>query len=169
MMKNTDPYLYILLRNDLPSLTPGKAVAQGAHAANQFVAFMRKLKADAPESVPPLIEAFAEWEKSANGFGVTVVLGANRLQINRVVTLVEHDNTTLSPAAFRVCADKTFDPSYPYLVDREIAELIDHSEEEYGPVPVGDKMMCVRHEMTAAYVFGRKDDVRSFVMDLELY
>ena len=32
------PLLYILMRNDMDSMNPGKAMAQASHASNQFVA-----------------------------------------------------------------------------------------------------------------------------------
>lgn len=37
-MDANDPVLYILMRNDLDSMNPGKAMAQAAHAANEFTA-----------------------------------------------------------------------------------------------------------------------------------
>ena len=35
-IKETEPVLYILMRSDMVSLNPGKAMAQAAHAANCF-------------------------------------------------------------------------------------------------------------------------------------
>ena len=57
----TKPALYILMRTDLDSLTPGKAMAQAAHAANQFQTYTKFSVKDTP------------WFDG--GFGTTIVLG----------------------------------------------------------------------------------------------
>lgn len=59
MMLN--PALYILMRTDLDSLTPGKAMAQAAHAANQFQTYTN------------FTVETTEWFRG--GFGTTIVLG----------------------------------------------------------------------------------------------
>ena len=43
------PYLYILMRTDLPSLNPGKAMAQAAHAANKMTFIVDKHSQCVPE------------------------------------------------------------------------------------------------------------------------
>lgn len=59
------PVLYLVMRNDLPSLNPGKLAAQAAHCANACVARMRGHK------------ALLVWERqSRQSFGTTIVLGA---------------------------------------------------------------------------------------------
>lgn len=58
--------LYILMRSDMDSLTPGKACAQAAHAANEAVA------AAAAVGLGGMLD---EWEGDGE-FGTTVVLEA---------------------------------------------------------------------------------------------
>lgn len=56
--------LYIFMRSDLDSLNPGKAMAQAAHAANQFWANCTRTY------------AMQEWAKEGGSFGTTIVLDA---------------------------------------------------------------------------------------------
>ncbi len=63
-------YLYILMRNDMDSLNPGKAVAQGAHAANQFVKQRYQL----------WNKEYKKWAGD-RGYGTTIVLSASQQQI----------------------------------------------------------------------------------------
>lgn len=60
--------LYLIMRNDLPSLNPGKLAAQAAHCANACVAKMKKTN-------PAMLR---RWERQADTFGTTIVLGAGR-------------------------------------------------------------------------------------------
>ena len=56
--------LYILMRNDMDSLNPGKGMAQAAHASNHFMFW----NSDDME--------FKKW-CSYRAFGVTIVLSVN--------------------------------------------------------------------------------------------
>lgn len=56
-----NPALYILMRTDMESLTSGKAMAQAAHAANQFQTFTKHNVDN------------TAWFNG--GFGTTIVLG----------------------------------------------------------------------------------------------
>ena len=149
MVPNTpNPYLYILMRNDLDSLNPGKMVAQGAHAANQFTFQMGHLERwlartqdstlDPPEAPVPLVKQrqwrlYDQWVGSTkSGFGVTITLGVTEAQLRAVVG---HIKAVDGP----MCADITHDPTYP-LVDGKITHLI----------PLD----------TCGYVFGEKDELR---------
>jgi len=61
----TDPVLYILMRQDMDSLTSGKAMAQAAHAANQFVESFGN----------GLTPGYHDWKAMTDeGFGTTIVL-----------------------------------------------------------------------------------------------
>lgn len=77
------PVLYILMRNDLDSLNPGKAMAQASHASNQFV-----------HGVEPgynIDEAlFDTWQKeTSHGFGTVLVLSVNETQLRSSVMMAE--------------------------------------------------------------------------------
>jgi peptidyl-tRNA hydrolase len=66
------PALYILMRTDMASMNPGKAMAQAAHAANAF-----------GRSIQPLEMVEHWWGESSNGngwsgrFGTTIVLAVD--------------------------------------------------------------------------------------------
>lgn len=98
------PILYILMRSDLDSMNPGKAMAQACHAANQFV-FENGANA----------EVIAWTEQTPQGFGTTIVLDAD-------------DEATMR--RYLVTADAegyrcgiTHDPSYP-VRDGKVTHLV---------------------------------------------
>jgi peptidyl-tRNA hydrolase len=64
--------LYVFLRSDLESLTPGKAAAQVAHAASQCA---DRYKHEKTAGVKYLAEFYKEW-CGDRGFGTTIVLDA---------------------------------------------------------------------------------------------
>jgi hypothetical protein len=103
------PYLYILMRNDIGSMNPGKAVAQGTHAANQMI-FDAMIATDPlaqvlePERATVLAHMVATWTREARGFGTCIVLGASEKQMRASVA---------SATAARLHAGITHDPSYP--------------------------------------------------------
>jgi peptidyl-tRNA hydrolase len=64
---------YIIVRNDMNSMTPGRCAAQAAHAANQSV---KSLKEHGGNMIVD------EWEKETEkGFGTTIVLQADYDQL----------------------------------------------------------------------------------------
>jgi hypothetical protein len=141
-----DPYLYILMRSDLDSLNPGKMVAQGAHAANQFTyrveAFQEAVDLDGnnPNAKQQyVVNLFAQWKTSTpDGFGVTICLDVSGDQLPLVVDAANN---------FRCIAGVTHDPSYPLLDGRVI-----HS------IPLD----------TCGYVFGDKADLRILLGQFDL-
>lgn len=102
-------YMYILARTDLASMNAGKAVAQGAHAANKLVK-MAKQSGD-----KKLRKLLREWEKQTDqGFGVTITLGVKEAQMRSAVQVAQ---------ALGLHADICHDPTYP-LLDGEVCHLI---------------------------------------------
>ena len=108
--------LFVFLRSDLESMTPGKAAAQVAHAASQAAFFLR----ENPE--------FNKWEYSAadhmaadggfapdcyKGFGTTIVLDAGSL--SELPESLWFDVTAKG---------RVTDPSYP-LKDGKKTHLLD--------------------------------------------
>tara|TARA_R110000851_G_scaffold26079_1_gene74318 strand:- start:1412 stop:1831 length:420 start_codon:yes stop_codon:yes gene_type:complete len=79
--KDNDFVLYILMRTDLDSMNPGKAIAQGAHAANAFI------EEHLRDSGKPEIEAsIRDWRKqTTQGFGTVITLGVCEAQMTRAV------------------------------------------------------------------------------------
>lgn len=159
-----DALLYLLMRNDLDSMNPGKAVAHGAHAANKFTYDMAdrlRISMDRVSTVERdvLEHNYNWWVRSADGFGTTITLSGSLMEIQTAVTMAQAMG---HPAALSV------DPTYPYLLHREYADLIKHPE-DHPPVPTGNGMMlCFREEITAAYVFGFKDVLRPILRDFPL-
>ena len=143
-----EPYLYILMRSDLDSLNPGKAVAQGAHAANQCAFMMRKLADTTDDDATDQeskrnrrsLRLWRQWETSTRqGFGVTICLDVpNDTTLRSVVDAAQ---------SMGLSAGVTHDPSYP-LLDGRFLHLI----------PLD----------TCGYVFGDKEQLRILLGQFDL-
>ena len=107
----TYPCLYILCRNDLASMNPGKMAAQACHAANQMVHEYRQLSSMHDQF---LIDLYEEWYTSAKGFGTTLTLSVNEKELRDSIKLAK---------ALGFHAGITHDPSYP-LIDGQTLHLI---------------------------------------------
>lgn len=114
------PILYILARNDLASMNPGKLAAQASHASNAFVhhfhAFAQEQNSKAKT---PLFEecskAFYNWEHSTSqGFGTVIVLEGKMREINLSVKTLINMN---------YIAGIIHDPTYPIL-DGEVVHHV---------------------------------------------
>ena len=138
MKKHTPTHrLYILMRNDLPSLNPGKGMAHAAHAANQFT-FEHGKNTDVKN-----------WQHDANGFGTTICLSANREQLETVVKAAKKKGL---PAGL------TYDPEYGYSLHQEIAELIDRRTFTADAIINEDgRWVLFRKELTCGYLFVADD------------
>ncbi len=77
------PVLYILMRTDLDSMNPGKAMAQASHAGSTFVH-----NAEPGYNVDE--ELFNAWQKETpQGFGTVLVLGVTEVQMRTAVAVAE--------------------------------------------------------------------------------
>ena len=95
MKTDNIPVLYILMRNDLDSMNPGKAMAQASHASNAFVKSY-VLKGD---------DLYKQWEKETpQGFGTVLVLAVNELEMTQAVRVAR---------ACKFPAAVIHDPTYP--------------------------------------------------------
>jgi peptidyl-tRNA hydrolase len=83
MAKLSEIRLIILMRTDLASLNPGKAIAQGSHAAHAAV-FHAKASKD--ENLHDMVK---EWEhqSSDKSFGTCIVLGVKEFQMRQAVDI----------------------------------------------------------------------------------
>ena len=98
-----DLRLYILMRTDLVSMNPGKAVAQGAHAANQFV------------EEHQTNDFYKRWAASTpGGFGTTITLGVDAKQMYTAVHVAR---------ALNLLSGVVHDPTYP-LIDGDVLHLL---------------------------------------------
>lgn len=68
MNRVPEPTLYLLMRSDMASMTPGRIAAQASHATSLFETRMQAGPAD---------ESYQAWKNSADGFGRAIVLGIN--------------------------------------------------------------------------------------------
>lgn len=98
-----DPVLYVFVRTDLASMTPGRAVAQGSHASTMFALSANKVD-----------KLFNEW-RGDRGFGTVIVLGvADTTEMRRMYNIAfEHG----LPASLVV--DSTYslrDGEYTHLI-----------------------------------------------------
>lgn len=146
----TEYILYIIVRNDLPSLNAGKAMAQASHASNAFI----KKYGDTKEA--------KMWANSTNqGFGTVIVLSANLNQLTEIQSELPSKN---------VYHAEISDPSYPYVVNREIAMLIDKKHHTVEPIEKNDGTFVLhRKEITCAYVFGTKENCKYLIGHLPLH
>lgn len=103
--------LYIIMRNDIDSMNPGKAIAQGSHAANAFVHHFEGF-AQEYNSKPvhnsletANMNGFNEWSNATHqGFGTAIVLEGPWKDIEPRIDILR---------SLGYIAGKTFDPSYP--------------------------------------------------------
>ena len=102
--QDDDLRLYILMRTDLASMTPGKACAHAAHAANQFIHEC----GDEVMRAARLIKQVQAWQSQTPlGFGTTITLGVTGAQLAMAVEVAK---------AMGLLAGVVHDPTYP-LVD----------------------------------------------------
>lgn len=93
---------YIIVRNDMHSMTPGRIAAQAAHATSALHTF----DWDVPEYVF-LKRLFAEWsDETEQGFGTTIVLSASPEEIFILNELLENFSKKL------IYAEVINDPDY---------------------------------------------------------
>jgi peptidyl-tRNA hydrolase len=113
--------LYIIIRNDLSSMNPGKAIAQGSHAANAFVdhfhGYAQEYNAKPMQSAieSATVVGFNEWEQSTpQGFGTVLTLEGKMSDITSTTSLF---------AMMGYVAGVVHDPTYPIL-DGEVVHHI---------------------------------------------
>lgn len=143
MNKSTrDFVVYVLVRTDLPSMNPGKAMAQVHHAGVQM---MSKYSRSAP-----VRQYISEGLKqAAEHFNTTLVLGATVADIKTAYAAMKK----LPNSEYGM----VWDPSYPFIVENdEIAGMI-HSSVYVNRFPDG-KVLMTRKELTCAWFLGDRND-----------
>ena len=174
MSNNATPYLYIMCRNDLDSMNHGKAISHGVHAGNQFTYEMDKRfhveMSHWDDTLTKEQAAYIAWVESARGFGTTISLDMSLREMQTVVMVAK---------SMGYAAGETVDPTYPYILNKEYAALIDHKSmvsaetlrdlandgnPDNTPHPIGnDMVVCLREETTGGYLFGLKSDLKPIV------
>lgn len=146
--------LYLIMRNDLPSLNPGKLAAQAAHCANAAVAAARRSKSRALRGL------LKEWERqSKQDFGTTIVLAAPRF-------FIEHD----MPSSSHV-----YDDTYPCEIAPEIGAYLQLHAHKYSqpqwavdarPHDDGFRWMFLRRELVGAFEFAANKPEKLRMLEL---
>lgn len=154
---NKDYRLYILMRADLQSLTPGRACAQASHATNAF------MKAWGSR------EDVKEWQKQTKqGFGTAIVLGVTIKQLQDL--LKDRTFKRIIPGG------EVVDPDYCIRVNHEVAGLLHQNYDgkfcnfKFNYDLADEKTVVVsRKEVTCYYVFGTKEELEPWLGVLPLY
>lgn len=160
MVESSDyPVLYVFVRTDLQSMNPGKSQAHSGHAANAFIYTNVIEKMQAGDKIKPNIW---HWMQSTGqGFGTQINLKAPWDEVLRVVAIAQEQN---------IAADIITDPTYPYIVNSEILNLLNANLHSAAPVDIGNGMWaCSRSEQTAAYIFGMKSELVDLVGQYPLH
>lgn len=85
-----EPRFYILMREDIPDMNPGKGMAQAAHAQADMTAYMETLDDYGVEEMVKL------WREDRS-FGVTTVLSAELADMREMCDKIEHSGLTTDP------------------------------------------------------------------------
>ena len=141
------------MRDDLPSMNAGKAMAQAAHASNQFIGQWGHLK------------MVKEWQKEAKHFGTTIVLAVDKSLLLHALKRAQMRDGTVPFGA-------VYDDTYPFITTTEIEELIPKRLLTAPSLEKADnQVLLFRKELTCAYVFvsDGSNDQADIVGDLHLH
>ena len=153
MKKTPDHRLYILMRNDLPSLNPGKAMAQAAHAANALTAEWGDTY---------LVKAYSNMK---HPFGTCIVLGVDKNTLISRLKVAQSRQWTIPWGP-------VWDETYPFNTSTEIAALIPRSKLTAPPIlKEENRVVLFRREITCGYMLiaDGSSDQAELVSNLSLY
>lgn len=106
-------YLYIIMRSDMASMTPGRACAQASHATSLFESFFNGL------GDFDLIKHYKTWKAAAGRFGTTIVLDAGTENLDDIVDRLYSKRDE----EFRWAFGYTHDPEYS-VQDGDVTHLV---------------------------------------------
>jgi len=149
--------LYVLVRTDLDSMNPGKAMAQVGHAGSAFT-YHNMVSSIIDQDV-------IDWHKQGNGFGTKLTLAVTKKQMETVVMIAKN---------MGYIADLVLDETYPYIVSNEIADQINIENDAAPRHPINATHMALyRNEYTVGYVFvpnKEEDDIaRALLANFKLH
>jgi len=148
-----DYRLYVLMRNDLQSMTPGRCMAQANHAASVLEHdFGAVSKCHRQEVV--------DWKKQTKqGFGTCIVLSASKEQIDTIFNTGELKRWIMK--------GWVIDPDYCVRVTHEVARFM--KGVKFIPESADEKTIAfTRSEKTCAFVFGTKEELYPYLGKLPL-
>ena len=100
--------------------------------------------------------------ETEQGFGTVIVLSVNKNQLDKV-----YETSSLAKDSIVGVVE---DPTYPYIVNNEVASLIDSKHHTVEPIYKNDGTVVLhRKEITCAYVFGTKEECKPFIGHLPLH
>lgn len=116
MARPFEPYLMILMRKDLASMTGGRAAAQASHATSRFTCIAEASISPGSDAVPAEpIPGYSDWKLSTNqNFGTAIVIGVTGYEL-------EYYNEFATREGYE--AEVIIDPTYP-LKDGDVYHLI---------------------------------------------
>jgi peptidyl-tRNA hydrolase len=134
VQKVKTPVLYVLMRTDMKSMNPGKAMAQATHAAN--CAAKR-----AENEIPSLYD---HWEReTGQHFGTCYVLSVpSENEMNELIAEIEAENMIRKEP---MVAGIILDPTYP---------IVDGAFVHYLPVYTCAYVMGYKEDFAASVIKG---------------
>jgi len=154
-MNDDKSVLYILMRNDMPSMNIGKAMAQASHASNQFI---HSHKDDSEVK---------HWMKQTDyGFGTVIVLSATGEEVNEIDSIC---NDLYHQENYKIIHDIVTDPTYPYVVNKETYNLLSHDNMKINKDLDDNKFLLTRSAITCSYVFAHNYAIKLMMDKFKLF
>lgn len=144
--------LYIIMRNDLPSMNQGKAMAQASHASSMLVNMLENGDGWFDNNTS---EAIQHWLNEGKGFGTTIVMETSHIyNIKECIKELENQNLVFASGMVK-------DETYPFLMQKELWRLLHpkvQSElgiriEENAEMDKFGMIKATRPETTCGWVF----------------
>lgn len=143
-----NPYCYLLVRTDMPSLGRGKALAHAHHAGSHLTWTLAVAPLLAGQEIP---EDVMEWHRSGGGFGVCSAIGApNEMDLGTLKAVLDAAQKLGQHSGLVV------DGTYPHLVDEETLALLDASRFTMDPKRIRGGAITFRSEPTCGWILGDK-------------
>ena len=138
----TDLVCYVIVRNDLASMNPGKAMAQVHHAGVQMMSLCQS---------GDIVEQYIRQgiALGADHFNTTLVLAADLPTINDIAESARQAGYVHGYVT---------DPTYPFVVDNEIATLLQDKVACKVKQLADGQWLMTRREHTVAWFVGDRLD-----------
>lgn len=140
------------MRNDLPSMSPGRAMAQASHASNVFIHYFGN-RGDVKQ-----------WtQQTKQGFGTAIVLGLSNEEITKLFSHKDLKDY--------ITKGLVIDPDYVFPVNTEAAQLINNRKINWSKLSDTDKNVTYvsKSEVTCAYIFGKKEELTQYLGEFKLH
>ena len=95
-MEELAPRLYIIMREDIPDMNPGKGMAQAAHAQSDFDNYVEESCGPGYKQGDVFWQDVTNWREDRT-FGVTLVLSATLADMHEIDNKLTHSGLTTDP------------------------------------------------------------------------